>query len=209
ERRIAKAVFGDEPIEKGYFTLNGKDFKKSSPKKCIDNSMGFLPEDRKNQGVLLRLPIYQNVSISAMDKITTTLGIIQGNKERKLVKDYVEALRVKTASVKNPVSSLSGGNQQKVALAKILATDSKVLILDEPTRGVDVGAKIEIFKIINELVAQRYAVIMISSEMAEIIGMCDRAVVIREGKSMGVLEKDELSEINIINLAMGIDENRG
>ncbi len=204
-----RAMLGVDRLDSGNVYLNDKEIHLRSTKDAYAHGIGFLPEDRKNQGVLLRLPIYQNVSISAMDKITTTLGIIQGNKERKLVKDYVEALRVKTASVKNPVSSLSGGNQQKVALAKILATDSKVLILDEPTRGVDVGAKIEIFKIINELVAQRYAVIMISSEMAEIIGMCDRAVVIREGKSMGVLEKDELSEINIINLAMGIDENRG
>ena len=103
------------------------------------------------------------------------------------------------------VSSLSGGNQQKVAISKLLASDCKVLILDEPTRGVDVGAKIEIYKIINSLVDQKYAVIMISSEMIEIIGMCDRAIVMRSGRIAGELKKDELTEQNLINYSMGVN----
>lgn len=120
---------------------------------------------------------------------------------------FSEEVGIKAASLDNNVESLSGGNQQKVALAKLLAGGSRVLILDEPTRGVDVGSKTEIFKLINDMVERNSAVIMISSEMAEIIGMCDRTIVIREGRSVGELSKDELTELNIIKYAMGVTKD--
>ena len=134
----------------------------------------------------------------------TTFGLIIKKREIPVVEKYINELAIKTASYTNNAESLSGGNQQKVAIAKILAANTKVLFLDEPTRGVDVGAKIEIFKIINELVSRKYAVVMVSSEMTEIIGMCDRAVIIREGRSVAELGKDELTELNIIQYAMGV-----
>ena len=200
-----RAILGVDKMESGTVTLRGKPIHLKSTKEAYAHGIGFLPEDRKNQGVLLHRPIYQNITLSCQKKIAP-FGWIFKNKEMPIVDKYVKEVTIKTASVYNDVDSLSGGNQQKVALAKILATDSKVVFLDEPTRGVDVGAKIEIFKLINELVSKKYAVVMISSEMAEIIGMCDRAIVIREGRSVGELQKDELSEMNIIQYAMGVKE---
>ena len=200
-----RAILGVDEMEAGKVVLNGKEVKFRNIKQAYEAGIGFLSEDRKKQGVLLRRPIYQNITISALDKVSQ-FGWVQKRKEDAIVNRYVDGLAIKVGNVKNNVDSLSGGNQQKVALSKILATDSKVLFLDEPTRGVDVGAKVEIFNIINELVESGYAVVMISSEMAEIIGMCDRAYVIHEGVSAGELQREELTEINIIRYAMGVNE---
>jgi ribose transport system ATP-binding protein len=123
-----------------------------------------------------------------------------------MVETLVEKLQIKLRSPQDNCSSLSGGNQQKVAISKLLGADCKVLLFDEPTRGVDVGAKIEIYKIINDLVGEGYAIIMISSEMQEIIGMCDRVAVMRSGEIAGELTKDEITEENLINLSMGVLE---
>jgi ribose transport system ATP-binding protein len=201
-----RAILGIDKLEGGTVTLNGKKIRLGSTKEAYAHGIGFLPEDRKNQGVLLRRPIYQNITLSCQ-KAVTKFGWIRKKKEQPIIDKYINELAIKTASVLNNVESLSGGNQQKVAIAKMLAANSKVLFLDEPTRGVDVGAKIEIFKIINELVSRKYAVVMVSSEMAEIIGMCDRAVVIKEGRSVGELQKNELTELNIIQYAMGVKTN--
>lgn len=200
-----RAILGLDKLEGGEVTLYGEKIHFRSTKDAYSKGIGFLPEDRKNQGVLLQRPIYQNITLSCHNKIAT-LGWIRKPREQSIVGQYINDLAIKCASPLNNVDSLSGGNQQKVSLAKILATDSKIVILDEPTRGVDVGAKIEIFKIINELVARKYAVVMISSEMGEIIGMCDRVVVIREGHSVGELDQTELTEMNIIQYAMGVKE---
>ena len=198
-----RAILGIDKLDGGKVTLNGEPIRLRSTMDAYSHGIGFLPEDRKNQGVLLRRPIYQNITISCM-KLLTAFGLIKKNREQPIVKKYINELAIKTASPQNNVESLSGGNQQKVAIAKILAANTKVLFLDEPTRGVDVGAKIEIFKIINDLVAKKYAVVMISSEMAEIIGMCDRAVIIREGVSVAELSKDQFTEMNIIQHTMGV-----
>jgi len=201
-----RAILGIDKLDSGKVTLDGKTIRMKSPKDAYSYGIGFLPEDRKNQGVLLRRPIYQNITMSC-SKLYARFGLIAKKKEQPIVRKYLEELAIKTATPLNNVESLSGGNQQKVAIAKILAANTKVLFLDEPTRGVDVGAKIEIFKIINELVSRKYAVVMISSEMTEIIGMCDRAVIIREGRSVTELDKDRLTELNIIQYAMGVSEN--
>jgi ribose transport system ATP-binding protein len=197
------AILGITKMEAGTVTLYGKKIKLCSTRDAYSHGIGFLPEDRKKHGVLLRRPITENITLSCMKDITK-VGWIKRKKEQQVVNKYISELAIKTASVANNVDSLSGGNQQKVAIAKMLAANTKVLFLDEPTRGVDVGAKIEIFKIINELVSRKYAVVMVSSEMMEIIGMCDRAVIIKDGKSVGELKKDELTELNIIQYAMGV-----
>ena len=198
-----RAILGIDKLEGGKVTLGGKKIHIKSTKDAYSRRIGYLPEDRKNHGVLLRRPIYQNITLSCI-KIFARFGLISKHKEEPIIEKYINELAIKTANPQNNVESLSGGNQQKVAIAKMLAANTKVLFLDEPTRGVDVGAKIEIFKIINELVTRKYAVVMISSEMAEIIGMCDRAVVIREGRSVAELSKDQLTEMNIIQYAMGV-----
>lgn len=198
-----RAILGIDKLKSGKVTLNGTPVHLKSAREAYARGIGFLPEDRKNQGVLLKRPIYQNITLSCL-KLLTTFGLIIRKREVPVVEKYIDELSIKTASYTNNAESLSGGNQQKVAIAKILAANTRVLFLDEPTRGVDVGAKIEIFKIINELVSRKYAVVMVSSEMTEIIGMCDRAVIIREGRSVAELGKEELTELNIIQYAMGV-----
>jgi ribose transport system ATP-binding protein len=200
-----RAIFGADPLDGGKIFLNGKQIRVRTPQSAVRQGIGLLPEDRKAHGVLLKLPIRTNITLTRMKAFTGPFGVISKKKETAYISDMVRKLAIKVGSVENPANSLSGGNQQKVAIAKLLASDSKVLILDEPTRGVDVGAKIEIYKIINELVAQNYAVIMISSEMMEVIGMCDRVVVMRGGCVAGELQKDELTEQNLINYSMGVN----
>ena len=201
-----RAILGIDKLDGGKVTLDGGPIRPRSASDSYSLGIGFLPEDRKNQGVLLRRPIYQNITLSCM-KMLTSLGLVRKKKEQPIVEKYINELAIKVTTPMNNVESLSGGNQQKVAIAKILAANTRVLFLDEPTRGVDVGAKIEIFKIINDLVSRNYAVVMISSEMAEIIGMCDRAVIIREGRSVAELNKDQFTELNIIQHTMGVSAN--
>ncbi len=182
-----RAVLGIDPMESGEVTYEGKKITLKNVGEAYRRGLGFLSEDRKRQGVLLERPISQNITISMLNRLTT-LGFVRRKEEDKVVGRMVKDLGIKVGSVNDNVSTLSGGNQQKVAIGKILATDSKVLFLDEPTRGVDVGAKSEIFKIINALVEDGYAVVMISSEMAEALGMADRIFVIHDGVTAGVLE---------------------
>ncbi|MDR1206388.1 MAG: sugar ABC transporter ATP-binding protein [Peptococcaceae bacterium] len=201
-----RAILGIDALEEGKVWLNGSEVRLKSAKDAFDKGIGFLPEDRKNQGVLLRMQIKYNITFSCISKFTTFASWLLKKAETAFALEMREKVGIKTGNIRNLVSSLSGGNQQKVAIARILASDSKVLILDEPTRGVDVGAKMEIFKLINELIYQNYAVLLISSEMVEIIGMCDHAVVFREGRSVGKIRKEDLSEELLIHYAMGIGE---
>lgn len=201
-----RAILGIDRLDAGRITLNGKEVRIRSPKESFGLGIGFLPEDRKTQGVLLKMPIKYNITLSCLKNFCSG-GWINRRKENQYADKFSKDISIKAASLSDKVSSLSGGNQQKVAIARLLASNCKVLILDEPTRGVDVGAKIEIFKIINSMVERDYAVVMISSEMTEIIGMCDRAVIIREGRNVAELKKEELSEMNIIKHAMGVKEN--
>ena len=199
-----RAIFGADPLDGGRIILSGKEISIKSPMKAVKHGIGMLPEDRKAHGVLLNMPIRNNITLTRLKSFVGPFGVINEKKETAFINEMVKKLAIRAASIENNVSSLSGGNQQKVAISKLLAADCKVLILDEPTRGVDVGAKIEIYKIINELVSQNYAVIMISSEMMEIIGMCDRAIVMRNGSIAAELQKDELTEQNLINYSMGV-----
>jgi ribose transport system ATP-binding protein len=201
---VARAILGIDRLDGGSVVYRGRSVRLRSAKDAFASGIGFLPEDRRNQGVLLKLPIKFNITLSSIKRFASWFGWILAKKENAFAETMRARIGIKTANLKNRVDSLSGGNQQKVAIARILAADSKVLILDEPTRGVDVGAKMEIFKLLNELVAQNYAILMISSEMEEIMGMCDRAVVIREGRSVGELTRSEFSEENIIHYAMGV-----
>jgi len=200
-----RAVFGADPLDSGRVYLDGRQIRIKTPGSAVKHGIGMLPEDRKSHGVLLKMPIRTNITLARLKSFTGHFNIINRKKETAYIDDIVGKLSIRAASIENNVNSLSGGNQQKVAIAKLLAADCRVLILDEPTRGVDVGAKIEIYKIINSLVAQNYAVIMISSEMMEIIGMCDRAVVMRGGSVAGELKREALTEQNLINYSMGVN----
>jgi ribose transport system ATP-binding protein len=198
------AILGEIRRDSGSIFVEGREVKIKSPRKALKAGISILPEDRKLQGVLLELPILHNITISCLDKICRLLGVLNFKKERDTANELVEKLRIKIGALTDACSSLSGGNQQKVSISKLLGSDSRVLFFDEPTRGVDVGAKLEIYKIINEIVAEGYGVVMVSSEMPEIIGMCDRAMVMRNGRVTGELSREELTEINLIKYSMEV-----
>ncbi|MBS3777349.1 MAG: sugar ABC transporter ATP-binding protein, partial [Bacteroidales bacterium] len=183
--------------------LFGRPLRIRSPHSAVRKGIGMVPEDRKQQGVILSLSIQQNVSLPNFHKITNKLGFIKANKARDEAKELIRKLSIKTQSEKAEVATLSGGNQQKVSLAKWISRNSKVMIIDEPTRGVDVGAKVEIYKLINELSRQGMAIIVVSSETEELIGICDRILVMRKGQIQGELEKKDFSEENILRLSIG------
>ena len=198
-----RAIFGADRKEHGTITLDDRVLHIRSPRDAVKSGIGLLPENRKEQGVILSMSLRANMSMANLQKVVRKFGVINATKEKELSLELIRALAIKANGPEAEVSELSGGNQQKVALAKWFGTDCQVLILDEPTRGVDVGAKVEIYTLINQLAEQGLGIIVISSEMIEVIGICDRVMVMREGKIQGILPKEELSEENIMRLAIG------
>ena len=163
---FARAVFGADPIDSGTIIANGKEVVIKNPETAFRNKIAMLPEDRKGQGVFLKLPIKNNITISILDRISK-MGFVNKKKEDQMCEDMQSSLSIKLANMLQPVKALSGGNQQKVVFSKLLATESDILIVDEPTRGIDVGAKQEIYKLMRELTEKGKSIIMISSEMPE------------------------------------------
>jgi ABC-type sugar transport system ATPase subunit len=164
--------------------------------------IGLVTEDRKQQGLVLGMVVRENITLANLPEISV-LNFIQSGREREISRKYVSDLQVKTPTIEQTVQNLSGGNQQKVVLAKWLFTDSKVLIFDEPTRGIDVGAKTEIYMLMNKLAQQGVAIIMISSELPEVLGMSDRIAVMHEGEIAGELKREEATQEKIMHLATG------
>ena len=199
---LMRAVFGADPIDSGRVFVFGKQVDVKSPQAAIREGVGLLPEDRKQQGLVLMLSVLHNMSMASLDKLTSNAFLRLGD-ERKQAQNFVQRLRIMTPSVDQQVQYLSGGNQQKVVLAKWLASRSKVLIFDEPTRGIDVGAKVEVYNLMNNLVQNGVAVIMVSSEMPELLGMSDRIIVMREGRIEAELSREEATEEKVLSAAMG------
>ena len=175
---------------------------KTNPLQMMDKGLALVPEDRKTEGLFLFSDIKFNSSIASLSEFISKLRV-NGRKEREIAENAVKTLNIKVPSLESKVGNLSGGNQQKVVLGKWLATDPKILILDEPTRGVDVGAKAEIYKIINSLAASGVAVIMISSELNEVMNMSDRMAVMRGGEISAILQRDEFEQDAILKHALG------
>ncbi|NMN71506.1 ribose transport system ATP-binding protein [Rhizobium sp. 57MFTsu3.2] len=200
-----RAVFGADPLQSGILRLKGRTIVNSSPGQAVANGIGMLPEDRKQQGVLLDLPIRINAMMTPANPFISAFGFIRNKAEIAAVEDIAKSLRVKSAGIDATAGSLSGGNQQKVALMKWIAASCNVLIFDEPTRGVDIGAKVEIYRVMNELAEAGTAIVMISSDMLEVVGMSDRVIVMRQGTIAGELQKNQISEEAIIHLAMGTE----
>lgn len=198
-----RAIFGAEKKDSGEIHIDNKPVTITSPQDAVAFGVGMLPEDRKQHGVLLEMPVKINSTLTIINRLKKSFDRIDEAREDNIVAGLVNRLRAKIGSANDPVNTLSGGNQQKIALMKWIASNSKVLLLDEPTRGVDVGAKVEIYKIINELAAQGVGIIFTSSEMPEIIGMADRVIVMRNGMVAGELEKDMVNEYNLINVNNG------
>ncbi len=197
-----RMVFGADPMDSGTILLNGQSIHPTHPSDAVKLGIGLIPEDRKQQGLLLNLPIFTNISMATMGDISR-FTVLNSRKEKENVNRLVDTVTVKTPSIAQLVRNLSGGNQQKVVLAKWLAANCKVLIFDEPTRGIDVGARHEIYKLMNELCRQGIAIVMISSDMEEILGMSDRILVLCEGRQAGILEREEFSQETILSLASG------
>lgn len=199
---LARLLFGADPIEAGQIFLNGKEVQLKSPADAFRNRIGLIPEDRKEQGCLLGSKIKVNITLSCL-KDLSNYGVINKKEESEKAEIFYDRLDIQAPSIEQFVGFLSGGNQQKVVVARVLAADTELLIFDEPTRGIDVGAKQEIYQLMNELAEQGKAILMITSEMKELIGMSDRIIVLHQGQIAGELSKDNFSQEAILNMASG------
>ncbi|MDI9440374.1 MAG: sugar ABC transporter ATP-binding protein [Bacillota bacterium] len=199
---LVRALYGADPIDSGEIKLHGRTLAIKTPKESIKNGIGFLPEDRKQEGLVLEQSVKNNVTLANLVKVVKN-GIISGSAEKAAVDEYVRNLGIRTVNQQVLIKNLSGGNQQKVVLAKWLFTDSDILIFDEPTRGIDVGAKYEIYQLMNRLTEQGKSVIMVSSELPEIIGMSDRVLVLHNGRITGEYTRDQFDQELIMKNAAG------
>jgi rhamnose transport system ATP-binding protein len=198
---VCESIFGISQYDSGSIVLDGKQLDHLSTAEVIEAGIGYLPEDRLKQGLVLRWEIAKNITLPALDRFVR-FGWVNRAQENAVAKELGEKLNVRAMSVHDHVSTLSGGNQQKVIVAKLLTSDMKIIILDEPTKGVDVGAKIAIYNIMNDLVKAGYGILMVSSEMPEVLGMSDRIVVMRDGRVTATLETRGATQEIILKAAM-------
>jgi ribose transport system ATP-binding protein len=197
---MLEALFGVTPAMGGVVRVGGVEVRPASPRDAIRAGLALVPEDRKRQGVILQMAVRENVSLAALQR-DSRHGFLDRVREDGLAAAMIGSLRIKTPSAEQPVQFLSGGNQQKVVLGKWLAMKPKVLLLDEPTRGIDVGAKHEIYRLMEDLSREGVAILFVSSELEEILGLSDRALVLHEGRITGELPRNALSEEAVLHLA--------
>lgn len=200
---VLQAIFGLDPMATGTVEIDGKPLVLGSVQTALGAGLGLLPEDRKRQGLVLGLNCRENTSLAALPNLTRS-GWIRRGEERSLAGRFIDRLRVKTPSAEAVTAGLSGGNQQKIALAKWLARDCPVLLIDEPTRGVDVGAKAEIYQLLDQLACEGRALLVVSSELPELIGLCRRILVMREGRLVGELTRADATEAALMQLMAGV-----
>lgn len=205
---VMRAVFGFDKIKTGEIYIEGNKVEIKSPKDAINYGLALVPEDRKEQGLVMEMSVRENTTLANLKQVSK-LGFINIGEENKITDSYINKIRTKTPSREQKVVNLSGGNQQKVVLSKWLMTNPKILILDEPTRGIDVGAKKEIYTIMSNLAKRGVAIIMISSELPEILGMSDRIIVMHEGEIKGVLNREESSQEKILEIALTKNDKFG
>ncbi|HNY92500.1 MAG TPA: ATP-binding cassette domain-containing protein, partial [bacterium] len=199
---LARALFGADPVDGGRIFIKGKPVRIGSPRDAIHQGIGYLTEDRKGQGLVLNLAVRENICLASLARFSR-LGWVSRTRESNAASGFVDKLRIRTPGLGQQVRYLSGGNQQKVVMSKWLCSESRILLFDEPTRGIDVGAKVEIYQLMNKLAADGAAILMISSELAEIIGMSDRVLVMCQGRIAGELSAAEATQQKILNLALG------
>ncbi|MEG2018708.1 MAG: sugar ABC transporter ATP-binding protein, partial [Clostridium sp.] len=200
---VVRALIGADKVEKKEIFIKGKKTNIESPYEALKSGIALIPEDRKSQGLVLEASIKSNVSLAGLDNIIGKFKLIDKTKEKSIVDKFVKSLSIKTPGIERLVKNLSGGNQQKVVIAKCLNTESEILIFDEPTRGIDVGAKSEIYKLMRQLVDTGISIIMISSELPEVLEMSDRILVMRKGEITGELSAKEASQEKIMYYATG------
>jgi rhamnose transport system ATP-binding protein len=202
---LARVLFGLTPADAGDIRIDGAPVRVRSPRDAIAHGIAYVPEDRRRHGVVGAMPIRANVTLASLDALTRPLGVLDRTREREDSTRYVRHLDVRPPAIDVPVSSLSGGNQQKVALARWLLTRPRVLILDEPTQGVDVGAKAEVHREMDRLARDGVAILMISSDLQEVLAMSDRVVVMRLGRVAGTIDRRDLAPERVLRLALGED----
>jgi rhamnose transport system ATP-binding protein len=200
---VARAIFGIDQPDRGTVEVEGKQVTIHAPRDALRHGISYVPEDRQHQGLVLSMSITHNITLPLLRELATA-GLIRQREEQRLAQEQGERLQVRGAkSFRQAVRQLSGGNQQKVVLAKWLATQPRVIILDEPTRGIDVGTKSEVHRLISQLAGQGHAILMISSELPEILGMSDRIIVMHEGRLTGSFDRAEATQENIMMAATG------
>lgn len=202
---LVLSLFGEYGKNRsGTISIDGKVVQNRSAREAMKNGISLVPEDRKRMGLVVEQSILKNISLPNLDRFASLFSINK-HLEVQECENIARDMSIKTPTLHALVSSLSGGNQQKVVIAKWLLSKPKILILDEPTRGIDVGAKYEIYKLMNELTSQGISILMVSSELPEILGMSDRILVMHEGKLGGILERDEATQENIMAMATGLN----
>ncbi|MGC8781432.1 MAG: sugar ABC transporter ATP-binding protein [Anaerolineae bacterium] len=202
---LAQVLFGIYPAEGGTIEIEGKPVVISAPRQALARGLAYVPEDRQRQGLILPMTVRENISLAILETLTR-LGFVRDREEDQIAQTYVDRLQIRTPSLQQRVMNLSGGNQQKVVVSKWLASKPKVLILDEPTRGIDVGAKAEIHRLMSQLAQQGLGIVMISSELPEILGMSDRILVVRKNTIVAEYRRGQVTQEQIIAAAMGLDE---
>ena len=200
---VGLALFGIAPADQGRIVLGGREVEIRSSKQALELGIAYMSEDRRQLGLVLPMSITTNITLPTLKAYLNGLGLVQKQKERSVAEKFKERLSIRAPSLETPVAQLSGGNQQKVMLAKWLNASPKLLILDEPTRGIDVGAKADVHQLVDELASQGLAIIVISSDLPEVLSMSDRILVMREGRQMGVFQRDEATQEVIMTAAMG------
>jgi rhamnose transport system ATP-binding protein len=206
---VALALFGIAPATEGRILIDGAEVTIRSPAEAMARKIAYVSEDRRKLGLAMSLPIFANISLASLKNLMGLFGLIDSRAEMALAEGYRKQLAIKSPGVTVEVGKLSGGNQQKVMLAKWLETKPRILIFDEPTRGVDVGAKAEVHNIIRALAREGVAVVVISSDLPEVLALADRVLVMREGKQVGILDIAEASQERVITLAAGHDALTG
>jgi rhamnose transport system ATP-binding protein len=199
---LAETLFGLSPADRGMFRINGREVSINSPQQAISLGIAYVPEDRRRHGVVMDFSIAINSTLASLYRVSRA-GFLDGKREQEIADEYYRRFRVKAPSLETPVKNLSGGNQQKVALARWLMTQPRVLILDEPTQGIDIGAKSEIYALVRELAAEGLAILLISSELPEILGMSDRILVMHKGTIAGELSREQADAHKVMSLALG------
>ena len=200
---IVRALFGLEGIDSGEVIMEGEKVVIKNTADVIKKGVAFVSEDRRLESIIQGFSVRANITILLLKRVLSRIKLINKKKEAELASRYIKEFSIKTPSIEQLVMNLSGGNQQKLALAKCLSTNPKILILDEPTKGIDVGAKKEIHTFVKELASRGKSIIIVSSELPEIIGMCHRAIVIREGRLVKIFNKEDMNEENLIQAAVG------
>jgi ABC-type sugar transport system ATPase subunit len=198
---LARTIFGDITADEGEILIDGRPVRIRNPREAISHGIGLVPEDRKEQGLVTTMSVRQNISMPQLQALTR-LAVLRRSREAALARDYVERLAIKTPTIDQKAMLLSGGNQQRVVIAKWLATRPKVLIVDEPTRGVDVGAKAEIHRLLCDLAGQGMAILLISSDLPEVLAISDRILVMAQGRLSGELSREYASQEAVMQLAM-------